>query len=146
MGVQLICHPMGMSRAGLLFGLAVAVGIAVLYVNPFHGQKPPVPAARKQTPQNQCAVDATLDYNKANLALWEQRKQSPAAMLSVETEIMQRRLQEQYCQRFAGCLVDANDQSNSMMYGTVFSSCLRDEVLEEYDAVPREDHDDSVER
>jgi hypothetical protein len=53
-----------------------------------------------------------------------------------------RRLQEQYCQRFARCLFDpGGDDVAALSYASAFDSCLRDETLEHYDAVPREDTD-----
>ena len=90
------------NRAGLLIGLAIVVGNAALYVNSFREQKQPARAARNE-PQNAYAVSATLDYNKEILSLLGSGK-TPATLLSVETEISQRGLQEQFCQRFAGCL------------------------------------------
>jgi hypothetical protein len=56
---------------------------------------------------------------------------------SVETMITQRRLQEQYCLRFARCLYDPNNRSLALPYRAAFDSCLQAEALEGYDAPPR---------
>jgi len=86
--------------------------------------------------QNACATAAFNEYNKSNLGLLLQ--QGTAPLMSVETIIAKRRLQEQFCSRFARCLVgDPNNLSLALPYSAAFSSCLRDEVLEQYDAVPR---------
>ena len=134
-----------MNRTGWLIGLAIVAGLGLLYVNSSHApKKPPAPAARLHSPQNDCSVAATLDYNKIilerNERLWQHL--TPAAVLSVEDEIEVRRLQEQYCQRFARCLFDPGaNETASLSYASAFSSCLQDETLEHYDAVPREDTD-----
>jgi hypothetical protein len=69
------------------------------------------------------------EYVKANDALVQQT----ATVMSVEATIAQRRLQEEYCLRFVRCSLD--DQ-NSAIFGVQFDSCLKDEALEKYDAVP----------
>ena len=125
-------------RAALLVGLAIIVGIGALHAISSQQQKPPASTATKNTPQNECAVAATVDYNNANLALLQPGLQNPDLLMSVEREISKRRLQEQFCQRFAKCLIDPNNQSFDLLYGAAFHSCLRDEVLEEYDAVERD--------
>jgi hypothetical protein len=86
-----------------------------------------------QQSQSDCAEAALNDYNRANTALLEQA--SP--LMSVEATIAQRRLQEQYCLRFAKC-ADGNLSESSAPLLAAFSSCLREEALEKYDAVPRE--------
>ena len=69
------------------------------------------------------------DYVKANDALAQQT----ATVMSVETTIAQRRLQEEYCLRFVRCSLD--DQ-NSAKFQVQFDSCLKDEALEKYGAIP----------
>jgi hypothetical protein len=78
-----------------------------------------------------CGVAAATDYNKENLALLQQG----TPLMSVEALITQRRLQEKFCLRFVRCIID---DPNSLHFKTAFDSCLRDEALEKYDAVPRD--------
>ena len=83
----------------------------------------------KKEQTEDCATAAMTDYVKANDALVQQT----ATVMSVEATIAQRRLQEEYCLRFVRCSLD--DQ-NSAIFGVQFDSCLKDEALEKYDAVP----------
>jgi len=134
------------NRTGLFIVMAIVAGVGMLYVNLSHApKKPPASAPRIQSPQqNECVTTATLDYNKNKTERFEQLQQnpSPTAILSVEKTIEERRLQEQYCQRFARCLFDSGaDEVAALSYASAFDSCLRDETLEHYDAVPREDAD-----
>jgi hypothetical protein len=137
------------NRTGLFIVMAIVAGVGMLYVNLSHApKKPPASAARIQSPQqNECVTTATLDYNKIKLERFEQLQQnlSPTAILSVEKTIEERRLQEQYCQRFARCLFDpGGNEVAALSYASAFDSCLRDETLEHYDAVPRENADKDV--
>ena len=73
--------------------------------------------------QNACATAAFADYNRANVALM----QANIPLMSVESIIAQRRLQEQYCLQFALCTIgDPANQSLRIPYSAAFSSCLRD--------------------
>src|SRR5262249_22741468 len=97
--------------------------VGMLYVNLSHApKKPPASAARIQSPQqNECVTTATLDYNKIKLERFVQLQQnpSPTAILSVEKTIEERRLQEQYCQRFARCLFDpGGNEVAALSYAT----------------------------
>jgi hypothetical protein len=95
------------------------------------------PKTAEEIKQNECAYTAAVNYNQANLALLQQQGSAP--LMSVETAIAQRRLQEQFCQQFSRCLYpDPNNQSLTLPYLAAFLSCLEDEALEKYDAVPRE--------
>src|SRR4029077_18594647 len=76
-----------------------------------------------------CSTAAMTDYGKANDALAQQT----ATVMSVEATIAQRRLQEEYCLRFVRCSLD--DQ-NSAIFRVQFDSCLKDEALEKYRAIP----------
>jgi len=75
-------------------------------------------------------VAAMTDYNKANLALMQQG----TPLMSVEATIAQRRLQEQFCLRFVQCVLS---DPSSLPFIAAFDSCLSDEALEKYDAMPR---------
>ena len=85
--------------------------------------------SKKERTEDACATAAMTDYVKANDALMQQT----ATVMSVEATIAQRRLQEEYCLRFVRCSLD--DQ-NSAIFGVQFDSCLKDEALEKYDAIP----------
>jgi hypothetical protein len=70
-----------------------------------------------------CAVAAGKDYTRAILPLLQTQP------MSVEATIAQRRLQEQYCLRFAQCLIIGSQVAQAELY----SSCLRTQA----DAAPR---------
>ena len=96
----------------------------------------PAPASiAEQVAQNQCATQTFTSYNNATLALFQQNGVGP----SVQQIIGERRLQEQFCAQFAKCVLvpNANSQLVSLEYAASFASCLKDEALEEYDAVAR---------
>ncbi|WGJ15025.1 hypothetical protein QEV83_01570 [Methylocapsa sp. D3K7] len=82
---------------------------------------------------NACMVAALIDYNQANLALLT-KSDLPK---TVEATIAQRRLQEQYCLRFAQCqLASLPPQQTTMALDGAFSDCLRDEAMEKYQLAP----------
>lgn len=84
--------------------------------------------------KTECATAAFKDYNKSKLALLTQ-----APLMSVDTLLAQRRLEEQFCQRFAQCVFGQSpDQTHELPYRAAFASCLEDESLEKYDAVRRD--------
>jgi hypothetical protein len=103
------------------------------------------PVAAKGAPQNECAYNATVEYTRDSLALlnneiarFTQPPNAPAG-LSVASTVARRRLEEQYCLKFATCLLpDATVPLHDMQLASASDSCLRDEALEEYDAVLRE--------
>jgi hypothetical protein len=84
---------------------------------------------QKKEQTEECSTAAMTDYVKVNDALVQQT----ATVMSVEATIAQRRLQEEYCLRFVRCSLD--DQ-NSAMFQVQFDSCLKDEALEKYGAIP----------
>jgi hypothetical protein len=85
--------------------------------------------SKKKEQTEECSAAAMTDYVKANDALVQQT----ATVMSVEATIAQRRLQEEYCLRFVRCSLD--DQ-NSAIFQVQFDSCLKDEALEKYGAIP----------
>ncbi len=92
------------------------------------------PAMAESDSKNERAEDACVtatmsDYRKANNALVQQT----GTVMSVETTIAQRRLQEEYCLRFVRCGLD---DPNSAIFRVQFDSCLKDEALEKYEAIP----------
>jgi hypothetical protein len=77
--------------------------------------------------QTACAVAAFTEYNRANVALMQQG----VPVMSVESTIAQRRLEEQYCLRAARCIVgDPTNSALAIPFAVAFSKCLRDEALE----------------
>lgn len=70
--------------------------------------------------QKACVVSAFTEYNAANLAVLQNG-------ISIEVTLSQRRLQEQFCLRFATCMVG---NIGDLPLSTVFSKCLRDEGAE----------------
>jgi hypothetical protein len=69
-----------------------------------------------------------MNYNKALLALHEQ-----TGIKSVEAEIAERRLEEQYCLERTKCemqTVDASVPWFQMAFASMFGECLRDEAEE----------------
>ncbi|HXP04155.1 MAG TPA: hypothetical protein VN808_08545 [Stellaceae bacterium] len=99
------------------------------------GKHPPTPTAR-EVAQNQCATVAMTAYIREKAALLQQP--SPVVVPTVEQIIAGRRLQEQFCVQFAKCLATGDSAQLVAVYSAMFSSCLRDEALEEYDAVLRD--------
>jgi hypothetical protein len=108
---------------------SVAASMLALATIAAHAQGPPQPTRKDEV--QACGVAAMTDYNKANLALMEQG----TPLMSVEATIAQRRLEEEFCLRFIRCVL--TDQT-SLQFIAAFHSCLSDEALEKYDAVPRE--------
>jgi len=76
-----------------------------------------------------CAVSAATNFNKAKLALYEQ---TGTNNFSVEAEIAERRLEEQYCLARAQCETQqyATEQWYRMVLASEFRECLRDEAEE----------------
>ena len=87
--------------------------------------------SKKEGAEDACVTAAMSDYLKANKALVQQT----ATVMSVETTISQRRLQEEYCLRFVRCSLD---DPNSAIFRVQFDSCLKDEALEKYEAIPED--------
>jgi hypothetical protein len=106
----------------IVFGLALFVATSLT-------------AAAQQSTLD-CAVDVATNYNKTKLALLENQLRSP----SIEGEIAERRLEEQYCLERAKCAMQtyATQPWYQMALVTEFSDCLRDEAEENLkDASPR---------
>lgn len=70
--------------------------------------------------QTACAVAAVTEFNTANLALL---KSQP--VMSIDTQIAQRRLQEGYCLKYAHCLIDVLKIAEAdLALSAEFSHCL----------------------
>lgn len=77
-----------------------------------------------------CLTGAFEEYNRANLALLAKSEM----LMTVETVIAQRRLQEQYCLKAARCeLANLPPQQTTIALDAIFSRCLRDEAIEKYE-------------
>jgi hypothetical protein len=88
-------------------------------------------AGEAKDPRVECGVAAVTEYNTANLAQWNSAIANPSELLSVESTIAQRRLQENYCLKLAHCLTDgSNVGPPGLTLGAAFSSCLKDEEAE----------------
>jgi hypothetical protein len=120
---------------GFLFvGAVIVASLAALGIKDTRTQKPPLSPTAQQIAQNECASSALTDYVKAGLALSQQEGAALSALQpTIEITIARRRLQEQFCLRFAGCVFpDRTSQSLSLQYSLAFESCLKDEVQEQY--------------
>ena len=96
--------------------------IAILAVTTLEG------SAAQQTTQGACIDRAMTAYERATLALLGREE----LMFDYREDLRRRRLEEQYCLRIARCV-----ESEREAVAAKFFSCLRDETLEYYDAVPR---------
>jgi hypothetical protein len=120
----------------VLSGCVTFVVLSVLAFKAIPIKRPSIPPTAQQIAQKECAVQAYTYYIKTNLVLLQQQAAAP----SVENTVAERRLQEQYCLQFARCLFpEPTSQLIALQHAIAFDGCLRDEVLEKYDAVPRAD-------
>jgi hypothetical protein len=120
---------------------AVVVVLAVLAFKLLVPEKER-PAAEENSPQNECAYNAVVQYTNSKLGLLPQTsspEQLPEQVLPVDRMLTERRLEEQFCLQFARCVFpDPTVASYARQLGATFSRCLEKEALEKYDAVPRE--------
>jgi hypothetical protein len=101
------------------------------HTSPIRAAAPPTDG--QQTTQEKCSTEAFSIYNKALYTLLQQDAAMPPLHSTVDLTIARRRLQEQFCLQFARCnFPDTSNQSLTVQYSLAFNSCLRDEVLEEY--------------
>jgi hypothetical protein len=94
------------------------------------------PALGQSQSQQTCAASALTDYTEAKIAFLKQlTPENP--LPSPEEEIAQRRLEEQYCERFTQCYYGQSPEPVQVLpYRAAFSGCLRDEALDKYAAPP----------
>ena len=123
-----------------VLGAAILIILLIFAVKliPTHKTKSTTHPAAKQVAENECAQQIYTKYVKDKFALLQSRGNVP----SVDDIITERRLEEQFCLQFIRCFQTAQttDTSLSDMDNAVkFNICLRDEALEDYDAVSRED-------
>ena len=84
---------------------------------------------------------ASQAYLKDKLALLPQPEDvAKLKFLSIENTIAKRRLEERFCLQFVQCVVDdPASQLSAPGQAAAFDRCLRDETLDDYDAIPRDD-------
>jgi hypothetical protein len=107
------------------------LGVTLLVLTLVAAQAQGASHSAQDETQAACGLAAMTDYKKANLALL----QEGMPLMSVEGTIAQRRLQEQFCLRIVRC---AFTDQGSLQFMAAFDSCLSDEALEKYNAVPRD--------
>jgi hypothetical protein len=90
-------------------------------------------ARAQQDLRKECSAAVFNNYLQTELAL--SQKQDVQSIMSVESTIAHRRLQEQFCLQFVQCEFPT-ENPGSIIFGTAFGTCLDDEVREEYD-LPR---------
>jgi hypothetical protein len=132
----------------IVFGAVIlAAALIAITVIPKNTLKQTPPTARELA-QNECSITAYKKYLENQMAITKANESDPFAFLSIEKTLAKRRLQEQFCSEFVGCLSEKPEDASlaAAIDAARFSSCLRDEALEEYDAVPREDSDDTPEK
>jgi hypothetical protein len=105
---------------------AIAVLLAVSSANAMAGNEAPNISDEQMT----CAGAAAQEYETANAALAQ--RATADGIMSVEDTIAQRRLAEDYCKRWAACLVsnitDASPRENALR--ATFAGCLSNEAKE----------------
>jgi hypothetical protein len=121
----------------------IVAGLVVVHFIPRHKEQPR-PQTAKEKAQNECGVRAYTKYFQDSLAISGLDKSKPLtaqsgekllAALTVENILAKRRLEEQFCLEIVHC---NSGIQNTTSEALSLSSCLKDEALEEYDAVPRE--------
>ena len=130
--------------------IVVAALIAITFIPEKKPKSSPkqTPPTAKQMAQNECSGTAYRKYLENQTALTKANNSDPFAFLSIEKTLAKRQLQEQFCSEFVGCLSEKPEDASlaAVIDATRFNSCLKDEALEEYDAVPREDSDDTPDK
>jgi hypothetical protein len=128
----------------IVFGIAgLVLGIRWLFRGQEMGSRRVIAAAiillsseasaadEAKDPRVACGVAAVTEYNKATLALMNSALTNPSEIISVETQITRRHLQENYCLKLAHCLIDGSSVgSPGLALGAEFSECLKDEAAE----------------
>jgi hypothetical protein len=137
----------GKHRNIVVGAVIVAAALIAITFIPEKNLKQTRPTAQ-QAAQNECSVTAYKKYTLDKLAITNSNASDPLSIVSVDKILAKRRLQEQFCLEIVRCNPEkARDASvASVSEAVMFDSCLRDEMLEEYDAVPREDGDDTPDK
>jgi len=98
--------------------LAIILGAILLSIGP----------ANADDAKTVCATAALNDYIKASLTF---------NSMTIESYVAKRRLEEQYCLRFAQCIIGS--LPGQMPLVAMFSKCLKEEAMEKYNAVSKDD-------
>jgi hypothetical protein len=136
----------GKHRNIILGTVTVAATLIAVTFIPRHKPKQTPPTA-KEMAQNECSLAAYKKYLQGQFTLNTPNASDPLSILSVERVTAKRRLQEQFCLEFVRCLSEKpENDSSAVVEATRFDTCLKNETLEEYDAVPRDESDDTPNR
>ena len=148
---------MSARRFGLFWrdrAFAALVGVAVLaaagygaysYFKPHKAKPSPT---RAEIAQNKCLEAPYLTYIKGVGALAKQSSDLLGKLQpTTAVTIAKRRLQEDFCQQFAACVVKGNQRRTAALEASLsFKKCLMDEakqeVDEDRDADAQQDQDD----
>lgn len=128
---------------------AVIVAAALIAITFILGKKQkPTPPTAKEMAQSECSATAYKQYSLNKLAITNPNASDPLSIFSVDKILAKRRLQERFCLEYVRCNPEktTDDAVTLVSEAVMFDSCLKDEMLEEYDAVPREDGDDTSDR
>ena len=136
----------GKQRYIILGAVIVTAALTAIYF--ISGKKLKTPPTARELAQNECSVTAYKKYLEDQTALTKATNSDPFAFLSIEKTIAKRQLQEKFCSEFVSCLSEKPEDASlaAVIDATRFNSCLKDQALEEYDAVPREDSDDAADK
>jgi hypothetical protein len=116
----------------------IAAAIAATFVGGFYLKSWPskeAPSKEPETLAQKCAISASMNYVRLRALL--SIKENEAMLLNattVDLQISQRRLEEDYCLQVARCrLLDLPAQTGNMAYSAMFSSCLDDEEKQRHE-------------
>jgi hypothetical protein len=136
-----------MMNPKIKWGVGGAILIVLLIVGfkliPPPKPKPNPPRTAQQIAQNECTRQIYTKYIKDKLAL-SQSQGSPLHW-TVESVIAQRRLEEQFCMQFVQCGKTTSTTAENVSNGIDainFDNCLRDEAMQDYNAIPRDEMDE----
>ena len=90
-----------------------------------------------QSPGTGYVPDPCIDTAYAQYYAASRQLKAPTPILSLEALLLQRRLQEDYCQRVTTCAESKIKETSPAIRSSIFSLCLQRETLFEYDAVLR---------
>jgi hypothetical protein len=110
----------------------IVAAIAVTFIGGFYLKASPskeAPSNELETLAQKCAGSAFMNYERLKALL--SIKENEVMLLkapTVDLQISQRRLEEDYCLQVARCqLPELPIQARNMAYSAIFSSCLDDE-------------------
>jgi hypothetical protein len=133
----------GKRRNIIIGGIIAVVAVALIWMKLGPAQKQTRrPLTSREVAQNECSVEAFKRYLQNQLILDGTNSSEPLSFLSMEKILARRRLQEQFCLEFVRCNPQTPTSGlDARVQAAMLDSCLRDETLEHYDAVPRDSND-----